>query len=91
MPTKIKGLTGVDKVEAGAVITNPEFSGNATVTGSLTVGGVNVFSGPYRNLVINGDMQIAQRGTTATASTGTSYYTVDRFNFRDQNTGGIYY
>ena len=40
-----------------------------------------------RNLIINGDMKIAQRGTTATPSTGTAYYTVDRFNFRDQNTG----
>ena len=81
MPTKIKGLTGVDKVEAGAVITNPSFSGNATVTGSLTVGGVNVFSGPYRNLIINGDMQIAQRGTSSTGITSLGYYTVDRMRF----------
>ena len=87
MPTKIKGLTGVDKVEAGAVITNPSFSGNATVTGSLTVGGVNVFSGPYRNLIINGDMQIAQRGTSVSGITTSGYNTVDRWTSRINNTG----
>ena len=79
MPTKVKGTTGVDKVESGAVITNPAFSGDATVSGSLTVGGVNVFSGPYRNLIINGDMRIAQRGASATGITVSGYYTVDRW------------
>ena len=79
MPTKVKGTTGVDKVEAGAVITNPAFSGDATVSGSLTVGGVNVFSGPYRNLIINGNMQLAQRGTSATSLSSNNYFTVDRW------------
>ena len=32
-----------------------------------------------RNLIINGDMQIAQRGTSATGITSSNYYTVDRF------------
>ena len=31
----------------------------------------------HRNLIINGDMRIAQRGTSSTSS---GYYTVDRFN-----------
>ena len=35
---------------------------------------------PYRNLIINGDMRIAQRGTSVTGITGTGYYTVDRWN-----------
>ena len=34
MPTKIKGTSGIDKVEAGAVITDPIFEGNATVNGT---------------------------------------------------------
>jgi len=34
MPTKIKGTSGIDKVEEGAVITNPIFEGNATVNGT---------------------------------------------------------
>ena len=34
-----------------------------------------------RNLVINGAMQVAQRGTSSTGFSATSgYYTVDRFN-----------
>jgi hypothetical protein len=30
-------------------------------------------------LIINGDMQIAQRGTSETGITGSTYHTVDRF------------
>jgi len=33
-----------------------------------------------RNLVINGAMNVAQRGTSVTGVTGTGYYTVDRFS-----------
>ena len=33
----------------------------------------------FRNLIINGDMRIAQRGTSATGLTGAAYNTVDRF------------
>ena len=32
-----------------------------------------------RNLIINGAMQVAQRGTSSTGITGGGYYTVDRF------------
>jgi len=37
---------------------------------------------PYglKNLIINGNMQIAQRGTSATGITTSGYYTVDRFD-----------
>jgi len=35
---------------------------------------------PNRNLVINGDMQIAQRGTSVASITTTGYRTVDRWN-----------
>ena len=41
---------------------------------------------PYRNLIINGDMNIAQRGTSKTDITSNGYYTVDRFITR-LNTG----
>ena len=36
---------------------------------------------PYglKNLIINGNMQIAQRGTSSTGITSSGYYTVDRF------------
>ena len=34
----------------------------------------------FRNIVINGDMQIAQRGTSVASITTTGYYTLDRMN-----------
>jgi len=35
---------------------------------------------PFRNIIINGDMSIAQRATSSTGITADGYYTVDRFN-----------
>jgi hypothetical protein len=35
---------------------------------------------PYRNLLINGDMQIAQRSTSVASNTAGGYLTADRFN-----------
>jgi hypothetical protein len=40
----------------------------------------------YRNLIINGNMQIAQRGTSATGVTA-DYATCDRFLIRNNNAG----
>ena len=41
----------------------------------------------YRNLIINGDMSIAQRGTSFTCSNATgSKYTLDRFQYIDVDT-----
>lgn len=34
---------------------------------------------PFRNIIINGDMSIAQRGTSTASITSTGYNTVDRF------------
>ena len=36
---------------------------------------------PNRNLIINGAMQVAQRGTSTASITTSNYYTLDRFNF----------
>jgi hypothetical protein len=45
---------------------------------------------PHRNLIINGAMQVAQRGTSAAGQTETSgYKTVDRFQFWTYS-GGTY-
>jgi len=35
---------------------------------------------PYRNIIINGDMSIAQRSTSVASITTTGYYTIDRWN-----------
>ena len=70
---------------------NATASGNLTVTGNTTVAGDFVPSEPLsnRNMIINGGMQVWQRGTSATAATGSggSYGTVDRFKFCDHGDG----
>ena len=57
-------------------------------TGHVQVDGVQMpTAGPLsnRNLIINGDMRIAQRGTSTTSS---GYGSVDRWQFRRDNTSG---
>ena len=40
-----------------------------------------------RNIIINGDMKIAQRATAYSGATGTDYYTVDRWQFIASSAG----
>jgi hypothetical protein len=41
----------------------------------------------FRNIVINGDMQIAQRSTSVASITTSGYYTLDRFKFFNTSLG----
>jgi len=41
----------------------------------------------FRNIIINGDMSIAQRGTSQASITSSGYYTVDRFKTSIDNLG----
>jgi hypothetical protein len=40
-----------------------------------------------RNLIINGAMQVSQRGTSKTGVTSSGYYTVDRWHYYDSGSG----
>jgi hypothetical protein len=40
---------------------------------------------PFRNIIINGDMSIAQRGTSVSGITTTAYNTLDRWRFNINN------
>ena len=42
---------------------------------------------PFRNLIINGDMKVAQRGTSATTAVNGSYQTLDRWRFYESTDG----
>jgi phage gp37-like protein len=41
----------------------------------------------FRNIIINGDMSIAQRGTSTSGVTGSGYFTCDRWNLQATNVG----
>ena len=47
---------------------------NNLTTGLGGAGGIN-----FKNIIINGDMSIAQRGTSQSSITSDGYYTIDRF------------
>lgn len=68
-PTGPRGATGPTG-PTGPGVTGP--TGPTGPTGLALV--------PFRNLLINGDMRIAQRATSVTSISSTNYYTVDRFN-----------
>ena len=42
-----------------------------------------------RNIIINGDMRIAQRGTSATGVTSSDYYTIDRWKNTQSNDAAL--
>ena len=47
----------------------------------------NLISAGRRNMIINGDMRIAQRGTGTTGITSNGYYATDRMSFYEANSG----
>jgi hypothetical protein len=72
--------------ESGDTITVPSGAtldaSNATLTlpdDSVTTAKLAYDPNAFRNIVINGNMQIAQRSTSVASITTTGYYTVDRF------------
>lgn len=65
----------VDKVSSTTSPYTPVFS---TTGGALS----------HRNLIINGAMQVAQRGTSVSSQTSSGYFTVDRW--RTNASGGTY-
>jgi len=78
----------------GVAVTSGNLTGITSVsTTNLTVNG-NAYpsTGPLsnRNLIINGDMKVSQRGTSTTGLTGNynDYTTLDRYRFENYNDGG---
>ena len=61
-------------------ITNEAGTGRPAFTNGVQTSNINGGQvGGRRNLIINGAMQVAQRGTSVTGKTSTDYYTVDRW------------
>ena len=65
-------------------VTNAMLAGsiaNSKLAGGIESSKLAFASYPYRNLIINGDMSIAQRGTSVSSITTSGYRTMDRWNF----------
>ena len=83
-------LTISDDGEIGVGVTNPiqalEVTGNAMFYGNISAGNLGMF----RNRIINGDMRIAQRGTSAVIPLNSTYtYLVDRTTFLNGGTNNV--
>ena len=63
---KVNSIKGVGATNAAITVNNSDGTCTANITNK-----------PNRNLIINGAMQVAQRGTSSTSS---GYQTVDRYN-----------
>ena len=70
---KVNSIKGVGASSAAITVNNTDGTCTANITNNLS----------NRNLIINGAMQVAQRGTSSTSD---GYQTVDRFKLRAQNT-----
>jgi hypothetical protein len=73
MAVVINGTTGIDKVQDGSIGT-ADLAADAVTTAKIA----DTVNLGRRNLVINGAMNVAQRGTSKSGITGSAYTTVDR-------------
>tara|TARA_B100001989_G_scaffold226528_1_gene182196 strand:- start:530 stop:1762 length:1233 start_codon:yes stop_codon:yes gene_type:complete len=70
----------------GKISSNVSSTGNITTTGTVNTPSINSGQiGGRRNIIINGAMQIFQRGTSLNQSAGTNTYThsADRFRYEE--------
>jgi hypothetical protein len=74
-PLASPALTGTPTSPTAAVGTNTT---QLATTAFVTTAASNVTSG-FRNVIINGDMRIAQRGTATITGSGSAQYPVDRW------------
>jgi hypothetical protein len=90
--TNYVALKAPASVSADLTFTLPATDGTAGQalttdgSGALSFSTIQSPSG-FRNIVINGDMQIAQRGTSVASISAGSYYTLDRWFFEPSSLG----
>lgn len=69
-------------VPSDATVTTAKLASN-----SVTYEKIGYNANPYRNIIINGDMSIAQRATSTASITSTGYHTLDRFQTQISSLG----
>jgi len=75
---KVNSIKGVGASAAAITVNNTDGTCTANITNNLS----------NRNLIINGAMQVAQRGTSVTNISTEAYHTLDRFNLFTENSAG---
>tara|TARA_Y100001973_G_scaffold101694_1_gene165286 strand:- start:201 stop:1244 length:1044 start_codon:yes stop_codon:yes gene_type:complete len=73
----------IDKITSAAIT-------DGTITSSDLASGAVQNQSAFKNIVINGDMSIAQRATSKSSITGGDYHTLDRFKTFINNTAGTW-
>ncbi len=79
---------GLITTPSDGTVTTAKLADSSVTTAKLASGAVQNQSA-FKNIIINGDMSIAQRGTSASSLTGSSYETVDRFK-QEMTSGGTW-
>ena len=69
---------GLITAPSDGTVTTAKLADDAVTSSKLASGAVPNQSA-FKNIIINGDMSIAQRGTSTSSITSNGYYTVDRF------------
>ena len=77
------GIITSAKIADGTIV-NADINASAGIVASKLTG---ISSQPFRNIVINGDMQIAQRNTSVASITTNGYYTLDRYQLQMDSLG----
>ena len=86
----LAGVTTVTSVKVGAAVTISESGIEASGIG-ITCANINGTQiGGRRNLITNGAIQVAQRGTTATCNSGSNTYSMDRWYARGESSLGVF-
>jgi hypothetical protein len=88
--TNYVALKAPASVSADLTFTLPATDGTANQVLTTSGAGVLSFTNPptgFRNIVINGDMQIAQRNTSVASITANGYFTLDRWFLPISNLG----
>ena len=74
---KVNSIKGVAASAAAITVNNTDGTCTANITNNLS----------NRNLIINGAMQVAQRGTSVSIGSDSNTYLIDRFKFGRNNAG----
>jgi len=89
MDSELTDIASVKALDQGVATTDSPTFADVTAS-SLVVNGNNYPSAgalSNRNLIINGAMQVSQRGTSVAGVSGSGYYVCDRWQYRNGSAG----